>query len=97
MAAKREAYTHPAVVALTCPKTKGDLIFSASLVKFALFQAGVIDVKMQGETPSSGSLTLSYHPSAGEPLGTKRTTPLRQRTDSETISVDGSPSVNTQP
>jgi hypothetical protein len=52
----------PAVVALTCPNTRGLRIFSAILMRFALFHAGVMEVKMQGWVPNSWSSSMSYHP-----------------------------------
>lgn len=54
--------TEPAVEARTWAKTRGLFILSASRIKFMLFHAGVTEVKMQGELPSSGSGADSYHP-----------------------------------
>lgn len=85
---------YPAVVALTWAKTSGDLIFSAMRVRFALFHAGVIEVKTQGVFPNSGSLTLSYQP---VPKSKYRMQRRRILTNTESVPINWSPSVQTQP
>lgn len=54
--------TEPAVEARTWANTRGLFILSASRIKFILFHAGVTEVKMQGELPSSESGVDSYQP-----------------------------------
>jgi len=44
----------PVVVARTCANTSELVVFSARRVRLVQFHAGVVEVNMQGPSPSSG-------------------------------------------
>lgn len=44
----------PTVVARTCAKTREEVVLRASRARLVQFQAGVVEVKMQGSGESSG-------------------------------------------
>lgn len=43
-------------MALTWAKIKEEAVFDASRSKFIQFQAGIVDVKIQGSGPSAGGV-----------------------------------------
>lgn len=46
----------PSVVARTCAKMRFEHVFVARRSRFSQFQAGIVDVNMQGSGPSFGSV-----------------------------------------
>ena len=46
----------PSVVARTCAKIREDVVLEANRFRLMQFQAGIVDVKIQGSGPRSGEV-----------------------------------------
>lgn len=51
-----ESDSEPSVVARTWAKIKAEVVFEARRERLMQFQAGVVEVKMQGEGPRDGGV-----------------------------------------